>query len=425
MKNLVIFILLATAAWCQQQAIDVVASYGADPTGSNDSTSALNNAFANSSNATRYIPAGIYKISSTLTIDPRYKVLGAPGFSSASRAGTTTIWAVTGFSGPMANVIATSAQTSVIGGGMDGLFFDCGRHASVGILYGGSATSTVYGYMTSNTVAHNCTTAGAQVGQNSWLLSWFNVGFQGNGGDGLQVLDQINMGENLNCHACDISNNGGNGVTLGPATHGFTHHFNCIACSFNYNAAWGIQNQTATSGESIVTVVGGQIETAGATQKWVQNFGRMTLDGVVTIDDRGSGPRYLIDNENYFDANGGRFIQGPATSIMNPGQTGFTSCLAAIGLQAMCSQFIDPTGGTNGFPNTHFSGYVSVSGATPTMSGSTVGFGNTTGFGNGAAGTNVTTTPKNTGSGPATPQTVVKYIEIDIGGAKYWIPLMR
>lgn len=72
---------------------------------------------------------------------------------------------------------------------------------------------------------------------------------------------------------------------------------------------------------------------------------------------------------------------------MKPGQMGFTSCLAAIGLQAMCSQFIDPAGGTNGFPNTQFTGYVSVSGATPTMSGSTVGFGNTTGFGNGAAGT--------------------------------------
>jgi hypothetical protein len=91
----------------------------------------------------------------------------------------------------------------------------------------------------------------------------------------------------------------------------------------------------------------------------------------------------------------------------------------------MCSQFIDPGGGTNGFPNTQFSGYVSVSGATPTMSGSTVGFGNTTGFGNGAAGTSVTTTTKNTRTGPATPQTVVKYIEIDIGGTKYWIPLMQ
>jgi hypothetical protein len=424
MKTLLIFILLATAAWCQQPVMDVV-SYGADPTGNNDSTTALNNAFANASNATRYIPAGIYKISSTLNIDPRYKVLAAPGFSSASSGGTTTIFAATGFSGPMANVIAMSPQTSVIVGGMDGLFFDCRGHVSVGILYGGSATFTVYGYMTSNTVAHNCATAGAQVGQNSWELSWFNVGFQGNGGDGLQVLDQINMGENLNCQACDISNNGGNGVTLGPDKRGFTHHFNCIACSFDYNAAWAIQNQTVTSGESVITMVGGQIETIGATQKWVQNFGRMTVDGAVYIDDSGSGPSYLIDNENYFDANGGRFIQGPAKAIMKPGQTGFTSCLAAIGLQAMCSQFIDPGGGTNGFPSTQFSGYVSVSGATPTMSGSTVGFGNTTGFGNGAAGTSVTTTTKNTRTGPATPQTVVKYIQIDIGGTKYWIPLMQ
>lgn len=68
---------------------------------------------------------------------------------------------------------------------------------------------------------------------------------------------------------------------------------------------------------------------------------------------------------------------------------------------------------------------VEITGATPTGTGTNLGLGNTTGFGNGAAATPVTTTLLGTGSGPANPQTVVKYLEIDLGGTKYWLPLVQ
>lgn len=68
---------------------------------------------------------------------------------------------------------------------------------------------------------------------------------------------------------------------------------------------------------------------------------------------------------------------------------------------------------------------ISIGGATPTGSGSRLGLGNTAGFGSGAAGTAITTTTKGAGTGPTTAQTVVNYLEIDIGGVKYWIPLMQ
>lgn len=68
---------------------------------------------------------------------------------------------------------------------------------------------------------------------------------------------------------------------------------------------------------------------------------------------------------------------------------------------------------------------LTATGATPTGTGTNLGLGNTTGFGNGAAGTAVTTTLKNTGTGPATPQTIVKYLELDLGGTKYWLPLVQ
>lgn len=68
---------------------------------------------------------------------------------------------------------------------------------------------------------------------------------------------------------------------------------------------------------------------------------------------------------------------------------------------------------------------LSLLSATPTGTGTALGLGNTSGFGNGAAGTTVTTTLKGTGSGPTTPQTVVKYLEVDIGGTKFWLPLVQ
>jgi hypothetical protein len=46
------------------------------------------------------------------------------------------------------------------------------------------------------------------------------------------------------------------------------------------------------------------------------------------------------------------------------------------------------------------------------------------GFGNGSAGTNVTTTTKGTGTGPTTPQTVVDYLKVTVGGNVRWIPLV-
>lgn len=303
--------------------LDVVACYGADPTGVADSTAALNAAFSAASNATRYIPAGVYKISNTLNIDTRYKVEGIPGTETGPYS--TIIQATAGLTGTMAKIVSTYAQTSVVLGGMEGLFFDCSAHASVGALYGGDAVLTVYGYRTTDTVFHNCTTAGAQVGANAWLLSWFNVGFQGNGGDGLQVLDQTNEGENLNCYGCTFSNNTGNGLTMGAASLA-QHDFHCHSCSFDSNGGWQIKNQSVSSGDSLVDLLGSYIF---AHQKYISNFGRMTVVGNFFNDGSSSGTLgYLIDNEGLLNGFGGRWTNSGTGAYFNPAQTGITNCIA-------------------------------------------------------------------------------------------------
>lgn len=65
-----------------------------------------------------------------------------------------------------------------------------------------------------------------------------------------------------------------------------------------------------------------------------------------------------------------------------------------------------------------------LTGPTPTGAGTALGLGNTTGFGNGASGA-VTVLAQGTGTGPATPGTVVNFLEIDLGGVKWWAPLCQ
>jgi hypothetical protein len=337
--------------------LDVVACYGADPTAVTDSTAALNAAFSAASNATRYIPAGVYKISGTLNIDTRYRVEGVPGTETTPYS--TVIQAATGFTGTMAKVISTYAQTSVVLGGMQGLFFDCSAQASIGLIYGGHATLTTFGYRTSDTVFHNCTTAGAQVAANAWLLSWHNVGFQGNGGDGLQVLDQANEGENLACYSCTFSNNTGNGLTMGPATI-IQHDFHCHSCSFDTNGGWQIQNQTVSTGDSVVDLHGSYIFSHA---KWISNFGRMTITGSFFGDgaNSGLGSGYLVDNEAQLQIFGGRWTNSGGGTILNAAQSGTTNCYSLPGLPTTkCTSYVDGSSGNAIFGGLTAGGNISL-----------------------------------------------------------------
>jgi len=71
-------------------------------------------------------------------------------------------------------------------------------------------------------------------------------------------------------------------------------------------------------------------------------------------------------------------------------------------------------------------GAIQLNNPTPSSPPSGVlALGTTTGFGNGTSGTPVTTTKLGTGTGPANPQTVVHYLQVNIGGAAYWVPLVQ
>ena len=90
----------------------MVACYGADPTGTQDSSAALNNAFSDPSNQTRYLPAGRYRIASKLKIESPVQ--------GGKRIARNNHFRHPGFTGTMANVVSTYPQKSVAGRGWTG-----------------------------------------------------------------------------------------------------------------------------------------------------------------------------------------------------------------------------------------------------------------------------------------------------------------
>lgn len=77
------------------------------------------------------------------------------------------------------------------------------------------------------------------------------------------------------------------------------------------------------------------------------------------------------------------------------------------------------------FPNSIQAASSILTASAPTVSAGQLGLGSTSGFGNGTAGTAMTTTTKSTGSGPTTPQTVKQYLQVNLGGTTYWIPMVQ
>lgn len=124
-------------------------------------------------------------------------------------------------------------------------------------------------------------------------------------------------------------------------------------------------------------------------------------------------------------------IRGDMSLAAITGTPGFVIDIAAAGTATNGFGFYEAGNNPNQLNgslvvnNTILSNTLTVVSATPTGTSGQIGFGNTRGFGNGSAGTAVTTTTKSSGSGPTNAATIVNYLEIDIGGTKYWLPLVQ
>jgi len=188
---------------------------------------------------------------------------------------------------------------------------------------------------------------------------------------------------------------------------------------------------TTTSNEMINLVSGGNpnfsvygLETAYATGQTVNYFiNANTTTGNIILAGLANGTAF-----------GTGLIEGTAGTVTVLGDGQLT--LQGIPLNGI---WLTPTGnvaGTGMIIGTNSTGTpiweidqagnatfptLTVGQATPTGSLSGIAFGDTTGFGNGASG-NVTVLAKGSGSGPATPGTIVGFMEINVQGTVAWVP---
>jgi hypothetical protein len=234
--------------------------------------------------------------------------------------------------------------------------------------------------------------------------------------------------------------------------------FNSGTISLTVNATVNITGSVTITGSLILTgtiganifnaTTGFQIGGAAASGKYLRgngtNFVSATLSGSdvltglvgVTYGGTGSdlsatgGPSEVLRQSS---VGGAVTVSQLAASDLSNGTTGTGAVVLANAPTFTANPVFASSTGTGAvvladsptFTTMITSPVLVLTGATPTTIAGQVGFGTTTGFGTGAAGTAVTTTTKGGGTGPTTPQTVVNYIEIDIAGTKFWIPLVQ
>lgn len=160
------------------------------------------------------------------------------------------------------------------------------------------------------------------------------------------------------------------------------------------------------------------IGTKDVVQVAVQKFAGQTSN-LFQVNNESSTPLVAIDS-------GGRIsgTSGQGALYLRPGVNNLTVFITGESGQSV-DIFRVSDASNNPYLAVNSGGGVYLTADTPTVSAGQLGLGKTTGFGNGVIPTAITTILKVTGSGPTTPQTIVNFLKINIGGADFWVPLTQ
>lgn len=228
-----------------------VTDFGADPTGVNDSTAAINNAIAaliSRGGGVLFFPRGIYKITSTITINTAYIALKGDGggidgnqpFNDTwdnivARAATRVVWAGAS-NGTMLNMqpIDDGAHNALDGNGVIGMMWDGAEIAGRGWLF---KTLRNGRYADSSVV--RCKVANIDLGCTTNTVYGGNVSLSNN------VFDNVcasNANLTTNCNSSIPWSLWGNALIGGVCQNEFR---NCQGFHATYavgNASWNVEN---------------------------------------------------------------------------------------------------------------------------------------------------------------------------------------
>lgn len=336
-----------------------------------------------------YIPAGVYTQRTTIVKPRCVKLNGASASATTLRYTMTTGCAVVIADNSGASNYPPGAleDLNLVGPGA-GPPADENPTSTCGVYFGGSdggATSppttidpaTNYGdHGNLNRVRISHFGVGVQFGFNTWRDTIFE-GIITSNGTGVSMPANItggnpvsNSGENITLLNSSVLNSVGVGLFVGT---GLLANFNLVNTSFDFNQSWAVQNGTTTS-QNAVSVVNGYIV---QPNRWIQNYGRMNLNGVYATDGSDSGTLgYLIDNENEsFTVTGGEFFNGGSGTTLNSAGVGsvWLGALVTPGLTGPVVGLIDRFGDAGFASLTASSAVVSGPVEAPILSGNILG----------------------------------------------------
>ena len=285
--------------------------------------------------------------------------------------------------------------------------------------------------------AENCAYIGLSIALDmQWNLSHCYA--INNGNNGIDTGIGASQGRVVDCES---TGNGGNGFN--PDT---SSDVQVSGGNFSGNRQHGI---AVTNSQNNISIVGARV--MGNTQTGIfvnNNSNHVTISGCCVAENMQQG--ILINASSSVTVTGCEITNNGQASINTIDGVLIRSAAGKAAKNIIVGNIIngssqrygvneDSTGGGVVGSNIIALNYVveNGTGAMYNLSSSTQAFGNrvdytgvigfttSAGFGNGSAATPVTTTTKRTGNGPTTPQTIVKYMEVNLAGTNYWIPLVQ
>lgn len=242
---------------------------------------------------------------------------------------------------------------------------------------------------------------------------------QDNQAHGFKVTgnDHILVGLSANANS-QASSGTYDGIFLVDATSSFISGNADAFADLNTYQGYGVNFTGTTTNNSVsLTTKGNVTAPVGGTPEG---------NNVTVVDGSGATTAYVMGSNVRFGSSAAQTgtIGLPNNKSVSGRNSTNTADLALIKLRTDDGVEIG-NGYIAAFSTTSQIPSVTLTGATPTVAAARVGIGTTTGFGAGAAGTAVTTTTKGAGTGPTTPQTIVNYLKINLGGTDYYIPLVQ
>lgn len=263
---------------CKTDWLNVITGYGADPSGSADSTSAFSNALANApAGGVVYVPAGLYKISAQLTVPVGVWMIGEGSYRAVSAS--SQLNAVTMTTGSLIAFAAGTPCGGVANLHLNGSGLPAGSVDGIDCI-GGCKQGSIIGVNINAFTNHGINITASGGNPDGWYMR--EISSHNNAGDGIH-WDYSVDGQIDTFH---LDHNTGSGITFGTLNNTTVTNGKCQQnTTYGYGLTGGFvkSNTTFTACMSENNSLDGwNFNTTGGGQGSIQLVGCSTRDDGVS-----------------------------------------------------------------------------------------------------------------------------------------------